>query len=80
MRMKINFENVTANDIEFVIYMCRRLMKYHDEETHLPGDPESRHAYGYKKYHEGRRDSYDDVLDMFKARGIIEEDSEDGQT
>lgn len=71
MRMKINPDEVTVNNIDFIVDLCYTLMKYHTEQCLCEND------ISFKKYHEGRANAYANILDAFEVRGIIEEDSED---
>lgn len=65
--MKINPDKLTVNNIEFIVDLCHSLMKYHNDEYFCSKERD------IKKYHEGRANAYASVLDMFEARGIIEE-------
>lgn len=72
--MKINPEKINVENIQHVVEMCDSLMEYHIRRCKICVDPV------LKKYHEGRCNAYASILDTFEQLGIIEEDSEDGQT
>lgn len=72
--MKINDENITPPRIKQIIEYCDALREYYDEkELHKP-------LTNSDFYNAGKQHAYEDVLDIFEQLGIIEEDSEDGQT